>query len=178
MIRARRDGRQQPAEGSAACVGAHRPQRGRSVPAGTARDGGRGASRSAQRFEALEPVKQAVRERFGAFANDIAVGLQLRRDHGRQYVSHDFQAEIRFLGIESSPAFVREPEGNGCAERFIRTLKENLLWVRHFATVEELRLALQAFEETYNQGWIIERHGYQTPAQVRAAQIAAMSLAA
>ena len=30
------------------------------------------------------------------------------------------QAEIRFLGIESSPAFVREPEGNGCAERFIR----------------------------------------------------------
>jgi len=31
---------------------------------------------------------------------------------------------------------VREPEGNGCAERFIRTLKENLLWVRRFETVE------------------------------------------
>ena len=45
----------------------------------------------------------------------------------RQYVSHHFQAEIRFLGIASSPAFVREPEGNGCAERFIRVLKENLL---------------------------------------------------
>jgi hypothetical protein len=30
--------------------------------------------------------------------------------------------------LESSPAFVREPEGNGCVERFIRTLKENLLW--------------------------------------------------
>ena len=59
------------------------------------------ASRSADRFEALEPVKQAVRERFGAFANGIAVGLRLRHDHGSQYVSHDFQAEIRFLGIES-----------------------------------------------------------------------------
>jgi putative transposase len=34
------------------------------------------------------------------------------------------------LGITSSPAFVREPEGNGCAERFIRTLKENLKWLR------------------------------------------------
>jgi transposase InsO family protein len=88
------------------------------------------ASRRADRFEALEPVKQAVRERFGAFAKDVAAGLQLRHDHGSQYVSHDFQAEIRFLGIESSPAFVREPEGNGCAERFIRTLKENLLWVQ------------------------------------------------
>jgi transposase InsO family protein len=57
-------------------------------------------------------------------------------------------------------------------------LKENLLWVRPFATVEELRLTLQAFKETYNQTWIIERHGYKTPAQVRAGQIAAMSMAA
>ncbi len=136
------------------------------------------ASLSANRFEALEPVKQAVRERLGAFAKAIATGLQLRHDHGSQYVSHHFQAEIRFLGLESSPAFVREPEGNGCAERFIRTLKENLLWIRHFATVEELRLALQAFKELYNQTWIIERHGYQTPAQVRARQIAAMPMAA
>ncbi len=32
-----------------------------------------------------------------------------------------------------------------------------LLWVRHFATVEELRLALQAFKELYNQTWIIDR---------------------
>jgi putative transposase len=145
--------------GSTECVGIH-------------------ASRSADRFEALEPVKQAVRQRFGAFAKGVAAGLRLRHDHGSQYVSHHFQAEIRFLGIESSPAFVREPEGNGCAERFMRTLKANLLWVRPFATVEELRLALQAFKETYNQSWIIERHGYKTPAQVRAEQIGPMAMAA
>src|ERR687893_355668 len=129
------------------------------------------AARGANRFEALEPVKQAVRQCYGGFAKGIASGLALRHDNGSQYVSHDFQAEVRFLGIESSPAFVREPEGNGCAERFIRTLKENLLWVRRFDTVEELRLALQRFRETYNRTWIIERHGYRTPAQVRAAQL-------
>jgi putative transposase len=50
----------------------------------------------------------------------------------------------------------------------VRVLKENLLWVRRFDTVEELRLALLAFRQTYNQSWIIERHGYRTPAQVRA----------
>ena len=44
------------------------------------------ASRRADRVEALEPVKQAVRERFGAFAKDVAAGLQLRHDHGSQYV--------------------------------------------------------------------------------------------
>jgi transposase InsO family protein len=136
------------------------------------------ASRSADRFEALEPVRQALREHFGGFAQSVAAGLQLRHDHGSQYVSHDFQTELRFLAIQSSPAFVREPEGNGCAERFIRTLKENLLWIRRFATVEELRLALLAFQRTYNQGWIIERHGYKTPAQVRAEQIGPALMAA
>ena len=129
------------------------------------------ASRGAGRFEALEPVKQAVRRCRCAFARGVAAGIRLRHDHGSRYVSHDFQAEVRFLGLESSPAFVREPEGDGCAERFIRTLKENLLWVRRFETVEELRLALQRFRETYTRTWIVERHGYRTPAQVRAAQL-------
>ena len=136
------------------------------------------ASRDANRFEALEPVKQAVRRCHGGFGKGVAAGLRLRHDHGSQYVSHDFQAEIRFLGLESSPAFVREPEGNGCAERFIRTLKENLLWVCRFDTVEELRSALQRFRETYNHGWIVERHGYRTPAQVRAAQLDKVPMAA
>lgn len=136
------------------------------------------AAQRATRFEALEPLRQGVRACFGAFADGIAVGLKVRHDHGSQFVAHDFQRELAFLGIESSPAFVREPEGNGCAERFIRTLKENLLWVRRFATIEELRLALHAFKDSYNRTWIVERHGYQTPAAVRAAQTAPLPAAA
>ena len=65
-------------------------------------------------------------------------------------MSDDFQNEIRFLGIESSPAFVREPEGNGCIERFFKTLKEQLLWVRHFRSIPELVHALQEFRALYN----------------------------
>ena len=72
------------------------------------------------------------------------------------------------MSAASRPAFVREPEGNGVAERFIRTLKEQLLWVRTFDTVEELRLALLEFKERYNRQWLCERHGHHTPAQVRA----------
>src|SRR3954462_6827248 len=52
------------------------------------------------------------------------------------------------------------------------------MWVRHFETVDELRLALQQFRRTYNQGWIVERHGYRTPAQGRAAQLDQLPLAA
>jgi putative transposase len=132
----------------------------------------------ATRFEALEPLRQAVRACFGAFGAGVAGGLDLRHDHGSQFVADDYQGELAFLGIKSSPAFVREPEGNGCVERFIRTLKENLLWVRRFETIEELRLALHAFRTTYNQTWIVQRHGYQTPAAVRAAQLAPLPAAA
>ena len=112
----------------------------------------------ATRFEALEPIRQGVRQRFGGFAKAVARGLAVRHDHGSQYMSDHFQKEITFLGIESSPAFVRAPEGNGCAERFIRTLKENLLWVRTFENIEELRQALLAFRDIYNTTWLIERH--------------------
>ena len=57
-------------------------------------------------------------------------------------MSDAFQAELRFLGIESSPAFVRAPEGNGCAERFIRTLKENLLWMVDSQTTNSVLSAM------------------------------------
>jgi transposase InsO family protein len=136
------------------------------------------AHATATRFQALEPIRQGVRQRFGGFAKAIAHDLAVRHDHGSQYMSHQFQKEIAFLGIESSPAFVRAPEGNGCAERFIRTLKENLLWVRTFETIEELRQALLAFRETYNTAWLIERHGFLTPAQFRQKQLQTAAIAA
>ena len=92
------------------------------------------AARPGTRFEALEPLRQGLREHFDGYEADLARGLALRHDHGSQYLSDHFQEELRFLGIRSSPSFVAAPEGNGCAERFIRTLKEQLLWVEHRAS--------------------------------------------
>ncbi len=103
------------------------------------------AAARGNRVEALEPIRPGVRDRFGDIGDGIAHGLRLCHDHGSNYLADDFQQEVAFFGIESSPSFVREPEGNGVAERFIRTLKENLLWVRRFDTIEALRLALLAF---------------------------------
>ena len=128
------------------------------------------AAASGNRFEALEPIRQGVLCHFGAIGRDVAEGLALRHDHGSNYMSGDFRAEIRFLGVESSPAFVRRPEGNGVAERFIRTLKENFLWVHTFDTIEHLRCALRDFAAHYNATWLVARHGYRTPNQVRADQ--------
>jgi putative transposase len=136
------------------------------------------AVKRGHRFEALEPIRQAVHEQFGSFSAGVAAGVRLRHDHGSVYLSEDFQNEIRFLGMESSPAFVRQPEGNGCIERFFRTLKEQLLWLQTFATIHELRLALSEFRHRYNQHWILERLGYRSPAQARADFSVALSQAA
>jgi putative transposase len=50
------------------------------------------------------------------------------------------------------------------------TTKENLLWVRDFDTVEELRVALLEFRKRYNETWILAPHGYRAPAAIRDAQ--------
>jgi transposase InsO family protein len=130
------------------------------------------AARRGTRFEALEALRQGIRQHIDGYREGVAAGLTLRHDHGSQFMSDLFQTELRFLGIASSPAFVREPEGNGCAERFIRTLKEQLLWIERFDSVEALRRALLAFRDRYNAEWLIERHGHRTPAAVRAAFVA------
>src|ERR1700686_864762 len=85
-------------------------------------------------------------------------------------MSGDFQDEIECLGIEASPSFGREPEGNGVEEGFIRTLKANRLWVRSFDTIQELRAALVEFAIRYNETWLVARPRYRTPAQGRADQ--------
>jgi putative transposase len=129
-------------------------------------------------WEALEPIRQGLAKHFGAMTENVAAGLILRHDNGPDYRADDFQDEIKFLGSESSPAFVRQPEGNSLAERVIRTLKQQLLWVRYFPTAEALRKGLAEFADLYNTSWLRERHGHKTPNQIRAEQKALASEAA
>lgn len=129
-------------------------------------------SKRGDRFAALVPVVDAVRERFGAVEANVARGLSLRHDHGPQYISHHFTGELHWLGIADSPAYVREPEGNGMSEWFIRQLKEQVLWCQRFATVTEARAAVRAFCQKFRDQWIVERLGYRTPAEAYAAFIA------
>jgi hypothetical protein len=41
------------------------------------------------------------------------------------------------------------------------------LWIERFATFEELRAAVREFATTYNEHWLLERHGYRPPAEAR-----------
>lgn len=119
------------------------------------------------RWAALEPIRQGVQAHMDGYAPRIALGLGLRHDWGPQYTAHQFQGELRWLGIRSTPAYVGEPECNGVAERFMRTLKEECLYLHDFESLEEARQIIHEFIERYNHGWLVQRHGYMTPAQAR-----------
>jgi hypothetical protein len=71
------------------------------------------------------------------------------------FTRENHRNDIRASGAQSSPAFVREPEGSGCFKRFFRTLKEQLLWVKDFTTLEGLAAALEEFRQRYNEHWLV-----------------------
>ena len=100
------------------------------------------------RFAAADLLRDAICDRFG---------------------SAHYQAEIDHLGIDRSPAFHYEPETNGVVEKFIQTLKEQVLWIERFDTLEQLRARIRRFAADYNEHWLLERHGYRTPRQARQA---------
>ena len=64
------------------------------------------AAKSGNRFEAL-PIRGGRRalRRLGG----VAEGLKVRHDHGPAYLSDDFQREIAYLGMTSSPSFCGRP---------------------------------------------------------------------
>ena len=66
---------------------------------------------------------------------------------------HVVENELRFLGIQLRPAFVAEPECTGVVERFVKTLKEELLWTERFEIVQDFQAVLYAFLERCNAGW-------------------------
>ena len=104
------------------------------------------------RFEALRSAR-ALRGHRGPWAAAAS-------RPGSNYLADDFQQEIAFWHRKFPELRARRRRRGA----LIRTLKENLLWVRSFATIEEL-LALLAFKRTSNSGcW---RNTTIGPAQVR-----------
>jgi len=120
-------------------------------------DGPLGRRRPAQGSSPPSASARSSRPSPPAWRCATTAGACFRSDH--------FQAEIDHLGIARSPAFHYEPETNGCIEKFIQTLKEQVLWIERFDTLEQLRARIRRFATDYNEHWLLERHRYRTPAQ-------------
>ena len=133
-------------------------------------------SKRGDRFAAVEPISQGLTNLFGSVAADVARGLSLRMDHGSQYLSDHFVNQVRFWGLTPSFAFVAEPETNGVAERFIRTLKEQAIYGQAFRRVAEVRAAVADFVQRYNEHWRVEKNRFLSPKQARENWLATATL--
>ena len=118
----------------------------------------------------LASVEQALREAFGE-PRCVPEGVELRTDHGPQYTGADCAALVAKWGLVHTFAPVGRPTGNAVAERVIRTMKEEVVWLRDWETADELLEALLAWQRRYNTQRPHQALGWKTPAEYRAEKL-------
>ena len=112
----------------------------------------------------LVALHHAVQRQFPQGSRDQ--GLYLMSDNGCQPTSMAFMRTCATLGITQAFTSYNNPKGNADTERLMRTLKEELLWLREWTSARELERALAAWVDWYNTRYLHSALGYRTPCQV------------
>ncbi len=92
--------------------------------------------------------------------------LKLMSDNGSQPTSLSFMKTCSNLEVEQVFTSYNNLKGNADTERMIRTMKEELFWLREWESERELSLELNKWVEYYNRSYLHSAHGYRTPVQV------------
>jgi len=96
-------------------------------------------------------------------------GLKVISDNGSQPTSTSFMRDMRTLGIEQIFTSYDNPKGNADTERMIRTIKEELIWVNEFSSLEEARKKIGRWIEVdYNKLYVHSELGYRSPEEFEA----------
>jgi transposase InsO family protein len=91
-------------------------------------------------------------------------GLKLISDNGSQPTSVSFMSEMANLEIEQIFTSYDNPKGNAETERMIRTIKEEVIWLNEFETLEEAKEKIGNWIEVfYNKLYVHSRLGYMSP---------------
>ncbi len=112
----------------------------------------------------LAALDRAVQRQFPQGSR--AQGLHLMSDNGCQPTAVAFMKGCATLGITQAFTSYNNPKGNADTERLMRTLKEELLWLREWTSPLELEQALVAWIEWYNTRYLHSALGYRTPCQI------------
>lgn len=112
----------------------------------------------------MEALDMAVNHQFRDGAR--GQGLSLMSDNGCQPTSISFMKACGALGINQAFTSYNNPKGNADTERFFRTMKEELLWLREWASPFELLNLIGEWLPKYNTGYLHSALGYKTPNHV------------
>lgn len=89
--------------------------------------------------------------------------LKLVSDNGCQPTSTRFMKSCNILGIKQIFTSYNNPKGNAETERAIRTLKEELFWIKEWQGVKQVEDALIKWVDIYNKTYLHSSLGYKTP---------------
>lgn len=134
-------------------------------------------TRSQEAPEILAPLTESLTREFDR-PEEVPDGLELRTDHGPQYTGADCWELCAHWRLDHTFAPVGRPTGNAVAERFILTLKTDLLWTRDWESLDELRQAVHEWLVTYNYERPHQALAWSTPAERRAENLGRPTLAA
>jgi putative transposase len=119
----------------------------------------------------LASVEAKLVAAFGSPEN-VPEGVELRTDHGPQYTGADCEALCKRWKLHHTFAPVARPTGNAVVERFIRTLKEELIWLRDWDSADELRTSIAGWLDHYLHHRPHQALNWQTPSERRAERLA------
>lgn len=102
-----------------------------------------------------------------ALANrQISNDLVHHSDRGVQYASGEYTNSLKEQGIKISMSRRGNPYDNAKCERFMRTLKEEEVYLSEYETMSEAQESIARFiEEVYNQKRLHSALGYMPPAE-------------
>ncbi len=91
-------------------------------------------------------------------------GLVHHSDRGVQYASTEYIRVLQQHGIVPSMSRPANPYDNASCESFMKTLKQEEIYLNHYRDLEHLRLNVGGFlEEYYNRRRLHSSLGYQSP---------------
>jgi putative transposase len=111
----------------------------------------------------LAALDMAVNGQFPRGVRDQ--GLSLMSDNGCQPTSIAFMEACSTLEIHQTFTSYNNPKGNADTERFMRTLKEECLWLQEWNCPSQLINMLGSWIEEYNEHYLHSALGYKTPRQ-------------
>ena len=99
----------------------------------------------------------------------IQAGLIHHSDQGVQYAAADYVAVLHEHKIKISMSRTGNPYDNAKAERFMRTLKYEEIYMNDYETLAEVRASIEHFiEAVYNRKRLHSAIGYRPPAEFEA----------
>jgi putative transposase len=121
----------------------------------------------------LRALERAIAER------SIPSGVVHHSDRGVQYCSHAYAARLQAGGFLISMSGKGRPWDNARAESFMKTLKCEEVYLKHYRDLQQVRESIAVFiNDVYNVKRLHSALGYRSPADFEAAQVALSALPA